>query len=155
MKHSSSNPDIDREDNYDLTKRMLDTARKGFVLKEEQYETANNAPDTSASQSEDLPPDLFNAEKKSFMDTVSAKVDFRGFKIYRKERNVIFSGKMQDMSGLEWVMRLRSDDGLTITVENLKIDNDTITVLNKLNGFYTNWSKAWATKINTSYQYQA
>jgi len=52
-------------------------------------------------------------------------------------------------------MSLRSDDGLTITVENLKIDNDTITVLNKLNGFYTNWSKAWATKINTSYQYNA
>jgi len=159
MNRNTFNPNISNADNLDITKKMLDTIRNkpNFLIKEDEnvsneYETA---PNTGASQSEDLDENSFRAEKKSFMDTVSAKVDFRSFKIYRKERNVVFSGKMQDLSGLEWVMSLRSEDGLNITVQSLKIDNDSIAILNKLNGFYNNWSKTWAEKINTSYQYNA
>lgn len=152
-------------DEHDITKRMLETMRNsGRLLTEVEEVPAggsmtaprqdNNSTQASAqpSEGEDLNDDELAAQEKAFMDSVSPKVEFNEFKIYRKERNVVFSGNFQDLGGLEWVMSLKDSDGLNITVQSFKVDSDTISVLNKLHGFYVNWSKEWAVKLNTEYK---
>lgn len=152
------------ESEEDITKKMLETIRsKKQLITEEDYVQgvgqqtlgANTVPASAPSQpseAEDLSPDLLKKEQKAFMDSVSPKIDFRGFKIYRKDRNVVFSGAFQDLGGMEWVMSLKDADGLTVTAQTLKIDNDSIGILNKLYGYYVNWSKEWSLKMNTEYK---
>jgi hypothetical protein len=155
------------EGEHDVTKQMLETLRSGKRLITELEEVSgemnpamgdapmtDNSTSEVASESEDLSPDELKKQQSSFMENVSPKVEFRDFKIYRKERNVVFSGVFQDLGGLEWVMSLKDSDGLNITVQSLKIDNDTIKVMNALYGFYKNWSKEWAVKLNTEYKFK-
>jgi len=142
----------------DATKKMLSTIRNGFKLITEdevgqQAPSSVPQPNSAPSESEDLSSEQLQQEEKAFMDSVSPKVDFRELKVYRKEQNVVFSGVFQDMGGMEWVMSLKDADGLTISAQSLKIDNDSIAILNKLHGYYVNWSKDWAVRVHTDFQY--
>jgi hypothetical protein len=148
---------------HDITKKMLNTMRNGVKLITESEEVSGGMEsstngvtnvDQEPSEAEDLSPDEMKNIEKAFMDSVSPKVQFNGFKIYRKEQNAVFSGVFQDLGGLEWVMSLKDSDGLNITVQSLKIDDNTITTMNKLYGFYKNWSKEWSVKLHTEYRYK-
>ena len=164
MRNGSTKKHITEE--TDITRRMLETIRNGKRLITEVDEvqpgggngysqmdaTQSTGQPSTSSQGEDLDGESLDNEKKAFMDAVSPKVEFEDFKIYRNERNVVFSGKFQDLGGLEFMMSLKDADGLAITVQGLKINADTITILNHLYGYYKNWSDAWATKLNTEYK---
>lgn len=150
----------------DITKKMLETIRgqRRLVTEGEEVSGGLDTPQDpstpqpqqqqEASKSEDLNPEEMNSLEKSFMDSVSPKVEFTGMKIYRKERNAVFSGVFQDLGGLEWVMSLKDTDGLNVTVQSLKVDDNTIKTLNSLYGFYKNWSKEWSVKLHTEYKFK-
>jgi hypothetical protein len=166
---------LTEDEEYDFSKKMLGTIRNGGRLITESDGQANveggqsnNMQDNQsgtqqqpqqqnqgqpASQAEDLDSEQLAQEQKKFFDTVSPKVQFKSFKIYRKERNVVMSGTFQDMGGMEFTMSLKEADGLTIGVDNLTLNQDSIDVLNKLHGYYKNWSTEWSTAINTEYKY--
>ena len=105
-----------------------------------------------ASEAEDLDSEQLAQEQKKFMEVVSPKVQFNSFKIYRKERNVMMSGVFQDMGSMTFTMALKESDGLTIGVDNLTLNQDAIDILNKLHGYYMNWSNEWATNLNLEYR---
>lgn len=125
----------------DITKKMLNEIRgtnKRFInenqLEEEEL--------TSAELSE---------EQKNFRDTVSPRVDFTGFKIYPKNKNVIFSGKFENMGSLEWEFTLEDTNGLYISCNNVPFSDDTIDTIKKLKGYYDNWADEWSQKLATEY----
>jgi hypothetical protein len=149
---------------HDMTKKMLDTIRGGRLITEVEEVSGgldtpvtndvSNTQQAQPSESEDLNPDELRKLEKAFMDSVSPKVEFKEFKIYRKERNAVFSGVFQDLGGMEWVMSLKDSDGLNISAESLKLDDTAIKTLHSLYGFYKNWSKEWSVKLHTEYKFK-
>tara|TARA_R110000796_G_scaffold252137_1_gene385321 strand:- start:18280 stop:18729 length:450 start_codon:yes stop_codon:yes gene_type:complete len=133
---------MERLDEQDITKQMLSTIRKKTLINESNTSTSDEEELTSAELSE---------QQTNFRDTVSPRVDFTGFKIYPKNKNVVFSGKFENMGGLEWEFTLEDTNGLYITANNVPFSDDTIELIKKLKGFYDNWADEWAQKLATEY----
>jgi len=133
---------MERLDEQDITKKMLSTIRKRTLINEANNSNADEEELTSAELSE---------QQANFRDTVSPRVDFTGFKIYPKNKNVVFSGKFENMGGLEWEFTLEDTNGLYITANNVPFSDDTIEMIKKLKGFYDNWADEWAQKLATEY----
>jgi|TARA_R110000796_G_scaffold19237_4_gene57794 hypothetical protein len=135
------------EDIYenDITKRMLNEIRGN--------DSSNNKSLLTEGQmdEEDLTSAELSEEQKNFRDTVSPRVDFTGFKVYPKNKNVVFSGKFENMGGLEWQFTLEDSNGLYITANNVPFSDDTIATIKKLKGYYDNWADEWAQKLATEY----
>ena len=129
-----------RLNEHDMTKKMLGTLRSNI---NENFNQNNEEEELTSSE--------LTEEYKNFRDTVSPRVDFTGFKIYPKTKNVVFSGKFENMGGLEWQFTLEDADGLYITANNVPISDDAITTLKKLKGYYDNWADDWAQKLATEY----
>lgn len=106
---------------------------------------------TSAKDEEELTSAELSEEQEEFRSTVSPRVEFTSFKVFPKGKNVTFSGKFQNMDGLEWQLTLEDSDGLYITANSVQISDDSIAILKKLKGFYDNWADKWAKKLATEY----
>jgi hypothetical protein len=133
---------MERLDEQDITKQMLSTIRKRTLINESNNSTADEEELTSAELSE---------QQANFRDTVSPRVDFTGFKVYPTNKNVVFSGKFENMGGLEWEFTLEDTNGLYITANNVPFSDDTIEMIKKLKGFYDNWADEWAQKLAIEY----
>jgi hypothetical protein len=127
-----------------MLKRMREATRQpqGNLINENFNQTQDEEELTSAELSE---------EQTAFRDTVSPRVDFTEFKVYPKTKNVIFSGKFNNMGGLEWQFTLEDADGLYISGDNVPMSNDSIETIKKLKGYYDNWADDWAKKLATEY----
>jgi hypothetical protein len=108
------------------------------------------------------------SEKRKFMDGVSPNVSFSNFTITPKtssfEGDVSLIGTLNDF-GIGFSMNKKQDLGLRITTTppqstpdtadqdilagNVKVTPELIKLITKLNGYYQNWYKEWATKLNT------
>ena len=109
------------------------------------------------------------SEKKKFMDGVSPDVTFTSFSITPKsggdEGDVKLTGVLNNV-GMGFSMNKKQNTGLMITTApaktsqpgvsgqglsstDVKLTPELIGLLNKLNGYYENWYKEWATKLNT------
>lgn len=133
---------MNRLDEQDITKKMLSTIREKSLIIESNNSDADEEELTSAELSE---------QQANFRDTVSPRVNFTGFKIYPKNKNVVFSGNFENMGGLEWEFTLEDTNGLYITANNVPFSDDTIDMIKKLKGFYDNWADEWAQKLATEY----
>jgi hypothetical protein len=126
---------------HEITKKMLSTIRKPRL-----NENARN------NDEQDLTSTELSEEQSNFRSAVTPRVDFTEFKVYPNTKNVVFSGKFENMGGLEWQFTLEDADGLYISCENVPISDDSITTLKKLKGYYNNWADDWAKKLATEYQ---
>lgn len=109
------------------------------------------------------------SEKKKFMDGVTPDVTFTSFSITPKvggdEGDVKITGVLNNV-GIGFSMNKKQNIGLMITTaptktsqdgvsgqglsaSDVKLTPELIGLLNKLNGYYENWYKEWATKLNT------
>jgi hypothetical protein len=144
---------MERLNEQEVTKQMLSIMRQRDTINEE-VENAQS-PDTfdtdSQSDEEELSSAELSEEQANFRNTVSPRVDFTGFKVYPKNKNVVFSGKFENMGGLEWEFTLEDANGLYISANNVPFSNDTIDTIKKLKGFYDNWADEWAQKLATEY----
>jgi len=165
---------------HDLTKKMLDTIRGINLIKE-----AEESGDTISPAEGDQ---VYNDEAKKIADTVDPRVQITKFKIYPKDRDVQFEGRLD--SGINFSMstkamklsisitenenneillksfeKLKNSNLLTPeeeselakkiqsgTPKNIFVDKDLLATLQKLNGYYENWTREWATKLNTEYK---
>jgi len=133
---------------HDITKNMFKTMRESAKY---QNKSVLNENINQSNDEEELSSAELSEEQASFRDTVSPRVDFTGFKVYPNTKNVIFSGKFENMGGLEWQFTLEDADGLYISGENVPMSNDSITTIKKLKGYYDNWADDWAQKLATEY----
>ena len=133
---------------HDLTKKMIDVLRTKSLISE--AEEGNDVISPSEDSSE------YKDEAKKLADTVDPRVQITKFKIYPRDRDVQFEGRLD--SGVNFFMSIKAMKlSISITDENGKpkiiyVDNELIATIQKLNGYYDNWSKEWAQKLNTEYK---
>lgn len=140
---------------HDITKGMLEQIRlRGLNVQENVEEIEMDADvDTNIDNDPnngvvDLSSQEYQDEQSKFMDIVSPNVEFGPFKIYPNNNNAVFSGKLDN--GIEW--QFSKVDGLYVNMPNIKIDDDIIELMKKLNAHFVNWSKEWGSKLNTEYK---
>ena len=131
--------------------------------------------DDSGNLKNDIPANMrvywdgTESEKEKFMSGVSPNVSFTNFTITPKtpgnEGDVKISGVLNDFN-IGFTMNKKQDLGLRISTSptttsqpgvtgealstnDVKVTPELISLLNKLNGYYENWYKEWATKLNT------
>jgi hypothetical protein len=131
--------------------------------------------DDSGNLKSDVPSNMrvywdgTESEKKKFMDGVSPNVSFSSFSITPKsdggEGDVKLNGVLNDF-GIRFTMNKKQDMGLRISTTapttnqdgvsgqalastDVKLTPELISMLTKLNGYYQNWYKEWATRLNT------
>lgn len=129
---------MERIDEQEMTKNMLSMIREKVITE-------------NTSDEEELDSAELSEEQTNFRKAVSPRVDFTGFKIYPNSKNAVFSGKFQNLGGLEWEFTLEDSNGLYISANNVPFSDDTIDVIKKLKGFYDNWADTWAEKLATEY----
>lgn len=125
----------------DITREMLDKMYESNtkkIIKEEFDERI------------ELREDELREEEKKFRETVYPRVEFKKFFIYPKASNVEWSGKFTTFD-LEWVYSLDSTNGIYISGDLFKLDDDTMGILKKLVGYYETWSNEWANKLASDY----
>ena len=137
----------------DITKQMLSNIRK-ITLNEEagaEIVDGESFKKMDGEDEEELTSPELSEEQQGFRDAVSPRVEFTSFKVYPKSKNVVFSGKFNNLGGLEWQFTLEDADGLYISASNVQMTNDSINTIKKLKGYYDNWADDWAKKIATEY----
>jgi hypothetical protein len=132
---------------HDMTKMMMEVMRKG-LLKEE---TEGSDVITPAPNSPE-----YREEAKKLADSVDPRVQITKFKIYPNDRNVEFEGRLD--SGINFFMSTKAMK-LSISITDpqgqaikIYVDNELLSTLQKLNGYYENWSREWAQRLATDYQ---
>ena len=133
---------------HDITKKMLDTVRNHKMLTES--EEGNDVITPSEND------EAYTEEAKKLADTVDPRVQITKFKIYPKDRDVQFDGRLD--SGINFSMSTKAMKlSISITDENgnpkqIFVDKELLATLQKLNGYYENWTREWAQKLNTEYK---
>lgn len=133
---------------HDITKKMLDTLRGPFLINEE-----DEGGDVITPKENDQ---AYTEETKKISDTVDPRVQITKFKIYPKDRDVQLEGRLD--SGIDFSMSTKAMKlSISITDESGKakyifIDKELLATLQKLNGYYENWTREWAQKLNTEYK---
>ena len=98
----------------------------------------------------------YKEEAKKLSDSVDPRVQITKFKIYPRDRNVEFEGRLD--SGINFFMSTKAMK-LSISITDTQgqaikiyVDGELLSTLQKLNGYYENWSREWAQKLATDYQ---
>lgn len=133
---------------HDLTKKMINDIRsKKFLLEAEE----GNDVITPAENS-----DVYKSELQKIGDTVDKRVQITKFKIYPKDRDVQVDGRFDQ--GINFYFSTKAGKpSISMTdeagnVRQMFVDDDIVEIINKLSGYYENWSEEWAEKLNTEYK---
>jgi hypothetical protein len=135
------------EQEYDLTKKMLNIVRHGLIRENDEDSDVISPSPTDQ---------VYMDEAKKISDTVDPRVQILKFKIYPKDRDVQFEGRLD--AGINFFMSTKAMKlSISITDPNgnamkIYVDNELIATIQKLNGFYENWTREWAQKLNTEYK---
>jgi hypothetical protein len=75
-----------------------------------------------------------------FVEEVSDLVDFETLNVYKN--SVEWSGKLID-DDLEFIFTIGEDSGIYINGEMIKVDQEFLTMINKLQQFYQKFKSKW------------
>jgi hypothetical protein len=136
---------------YDDMKKMLKTSRKGVIsqlIKEDQGELSQTGNQSSDQPTTEFKHDItdveIETEKNTFASNVTKLVSFGDFKITND--NVSWSGVFPKEK-IEWVYSLDSDEGVYISCELTQLTDNTLTLVQKLRGYYEKWAEKWSGEI--------
>ena len=131
---------------HDLTKKMLDVIRFGINESEEGNDVISPSPSDS----------VYAEELKKISDTLDTGLQITKFKIYPNDRDVQLEGRLD--VGINFFMSTKATTlSISITDNNgtasrIYIDDKIIGHIQRLNGYYDNWSREWIQKLNTEYK---
>jgi hypothetical protein len=131
-----------------MTKKMMDVIRNSPLLTEsdEGNDVITPAPNDS----------VYMDEVKKMADSVDPRMQVTKFKIYPNARDVQFEGRLD--SGINFFMSTKAMKlSISITDDNgqaskIYLDTELIVIIQKLSGYYENWVREWAQKLNTEYK---
>tara|TARA_Y100001937_G_scaffold128242_1_gene203514 strand:+ start:1724 stop:2209 length:486 start_codon:yes stop_codon:yes gene_type:complete len=148
------------ENEHDITKRMLNTIRKGVNRLNENEEITiddKEVDDDGAIENEteieiddvegennELDSPEAKEEASKISEMVNPLINVTSFKIYEDSGNVVLSGNFQN-TDIEW--QFSKNDGLFINAENVNLTDNVKEMLDKLSAYYKNWQNDWASKI--------
>jgi hypothetical protein len=82
----------------------------------------------------------FQETMDEFVEEVSDLVDFETLNVYKN--SVEWSGKLID-EDLEFIFTIGEDSGIYINGEMIKVDNEFLDLINKLQQFYQKFKSKW------------
>jgi hypothetical protein len=140
---------------HEMTKMMINVMSKRIIREQDEK------PEDDKSKTGDVitPSEndsTYTDELKKISDTVDPRIQITNFNIYPKDRNVELDGRLD--LGVNFFMSIKEMKlSISITDEQgrpikIYLDNDLLGIIQKLNGYYTNWTKEWAQKLNTEYK---
>ena len=143
------------ENEHDITKKMLNTMRKGINRLNENEEVfidnkevVNNDETIEDETEVEIENGLDTPEAKEEASKISEMVNpliiVKTFKIYEDSGNVVMSGSFQNTE-IGW--QFSKNDGLFINAENVNLTDNVKEMLDKLSAYYKNWQNDWASKI--------
>jgi len=97
----------------------------------------NNRSDLDITSDEKI---AFQETMDEFVNEVSDLVDFNVLNVYKN--NVEWSGKVID-EDLEFIFTIGEDSGIYINGQMVKVDQDFLTMINKLQQFYQKFKSKW------------
>jgi hypothetical protein len=133
---------------YDQTKLMLEVIRNDLKTIREGEEKDEISPTPNDS--------TYTDEVKKISDNVDPRVQIIRFKIYPKDRDVQLDGRLD--SGINFFMSTKAMKlKISITdnggkASQIYLDDELLATIQKLNGYYENWTREWATKLNTDFK---
>lgn len=140
---------MERINEHDMTKKMMDIIRGGY--KSKLITEADEQKDVISPKKGDA---VFNSELKKLQDTVDPQVEITNFKIYPTDGNVIIDGvflkKEADNTGITFRMALTAGE-IETSMNNIDLSDKVSILLRKLKGYYENWVDEWALKIANEY----
>lgn len=140
--------DDDLINEHDFTKKMIGSISNMQLISES--DEGNDVITPSVTDS------VYQDEVKKIGDSVDPRVQVTKFKIYPTDRDVQFDGRLD--SGINFFMSTKAMKlSISITDENgqaskIYLDAELISTIQKLNGYYENWTREWAQKLNTEYK---
>tara|TARA_Y100000389_G_scaffold92205_2_gene88823 strand:+ start:871 stop:1353 length:483 start_codon:yes stop_codon:yes gene_type:complete len=147
------------ENEHDITKKMLNTLRKGINRLNENEEIVidneetinDNEPvedETEIETEDDSEDGLDSPEAKEEINKISEVVNplitVKTFNIFEDSGNVVMSGGFQNTE-IDW--QFSKNDGLFINADNVNLTDEVKQMLDKLSAYYKNWKEDWASKI--------
>jgi len=133
---------------YDMTKKMIDVlSNKTFIREAEEGDDVITPTPTDS---------VYQDEVKKIGDSVDPRIQVTKFKIFPRDRDVQFEGRLD--SGINFFMSTKAMKlSISVTDENgqasrIYLDAELIATIQKLNGYYENWTREWAQKLNTEYK---
>ncbi len=130
---------------YDITREMLDIMR--IALNESDGTDVITPTPTDTAYKEEV---------NKISDAVDPRIQVTKFKIYPRDRDVQFEGRLD--SGINFFMSTKAMKlSISITDDNgqasrIYLDETLLSTIQKLNGYYENWTREWAQKLNTEYK---
>lgn len=134
---------------HDQTKKMLDIIRYGIKRINENDDSG----DTISPAKNDS---VYLDEYKKLSDSVDPSLQIMKFKIYPKDRDVQLDGRLD--SGINFFMSTKAQKlKISITDDQeqavqIYLDDQLLTIIQKLSGYYENWKNEWAQKLNSEYK---
>ena len=148
------------ENEHDITKRMLNTIRKGGNrLNENEEITIDDKEidddgaieneteievDSTEEENNELDTPEAKEEASKISEMVNPLINVTSFKIYEDSGNVVMAGDFQN-TDIGW--QFSKNDGLFINAENVNLTDNVKEMLDKLSAYYKNWQNDWASKI--------
>ena len=133
---------------YEQTQRMIKVLRDGLLTENDNESSDEISPKPNDS--------VYKEEVKKVSDSVDPRVQITKFKIYPRDRDVQFEGMVD--SGINFFMSVKAMK-LMISITDTEgqasqiyLDDELIATIQKLNGYYQNWTREWAQKLNTEYR---
>lgn len=139
--------DKNRIDEHDQTKKMLDVMRYGII----------NESDEGSDVISPAPGDqMFKDEAKKISDSVDPRIQINKFKIYPRDRDVQFEGRLD--AGINFFMSVKAMKlSISITDPNgeatkIYMDAELLATIQKLTGYYENWTREWSGRLTTDFK---
>jgi hypothetical protein len=139
---------------HDQTKMMLDIIRYG--IRHSDAKRINENEDSNDVITPAKNDGTYTEEYKKLSDSVDPSLQITKFKIYPKDRDVQLDGRLD--SGINFFMSTKAQKlKISITDDQeqaiqIYLDEQLLTIIQKLSGYYENWKNEWAQKLNTEYK---
>lgn len=91
------------------------------------------------------------SDEQDKISDIEPTAQINALTVYPESKNAVMTGHISGMNDAEFQFVLTDHDGLYITANSMQLGLDDVKVLGKLQGYYTNWSKEWSTKIRKEY----
>tara|TARA_R110000823_G_scaffold296080_3_gene416080 strand:+ start:25341 stop:25922 length:582 start_codon:yes stop_codon:yes gene_type:complete len=91
------------------------------------------------------------SDEQDKINDIEATATITSLTVYPESKNAVMTGNISGMNDAQFQFVLTDHDGLYLTANSMQIGKDDVVVLSKLQGYYTNWSKEWSTKIRKEY----
>jgi len=133
---------------YDITKKMLNTIRENVNQNTNDQQSSNNTQNDVI----ELSGEERSSQEKKFRELVDSSAQFNVFNVYPKANNVVFGGMVQGMGGIEFQMTLEDTNGLYISGDNIQITDEVSDKIKKLKAFYDGFKDEWYQKLASEYK---